>query len=525
MIAAGIVVALPAAWALRRLVQAELFGVGAFDGPTIAAAGGGLTIVALAATMLPAWRAAVLPPMMAIRNEPESIWQSARQTVERKIHALVGGEPSAVPSVTLIDEFTGLVQRAESFPEALRVALPALGERVGARFITLLEKTSDGEYRNEERRQGVPGDRDDISIPARGVLVNRLTHFRHPLPLTAGDLQAWLRWAREFRPEHVAEIERLEHTGARIAVALRTKRGIVGVLLLAPDGDREAFTDAEKQVLSSAAEVFALMIENARLNDRALEQEKVRRDLALAAEVQRRLLPPQPPASAIGTMAAFTMPARAIGGDFYDFVDLPDNRIGIALADIAGKGIAAALLTSVVQASLRVISDESDIAPAQLASRMNRFLHRATASNGYATFFYAQLDATARRMRYVNAGHNPPYLVRRTPAAVEVTELAVGGMVLGLFPDVDYEDAAVDIQTGDLFVAFTDGVTEARNAVGEEFGEDRLKDLLRQHAGAPADAVSSLLADRMQEWIAGAEQHDDLTFVVVAVDVLAAGAG
>jgi serine phosphatase RsbU (regulator of sigma subunit) len=507
MIAAGIAIALPAAWALRRLVEAELFGVGAFDAPTIAAAGGGLAIVALAATLVPAWRAAVLPPMMAIRDQPESIWQTTRQTVRRAIHDLAGGERSAAPSVTLIGEFTGLVQRSESFPEALRVALPALGERVGARFITLLEKTSAGEYRGG-----------DVSIPARGVLVNRLTHFRHPLPLTERDLDAWLRWAREFRPEHAAEIERIAGAGARIAVALRTKHGIVGILLLAPSGERETFTDAEKQVLSSASEVFALMIENARLNDRALEQEKVRRDLALAAEVQRRLLPPQPPSSAVATLAAYTMPARSIGGDFYDFVDLPDGAIGIALADIAGKGIAAALLTSVVQASLRFISAESDVAAAELAGRMNRFLYRSTGANGYATFFYARFDADGRRLRYVNAGHNPPYLVRRTDGGVEVTDLSAGGTVLGLFPDVVYEDAAVDLRPGDLFVAFTDGVTEARSANGEEFGEERLKDLLQAAVGASAADVAGRLADRMQQWIAGAEQHDDLTFVVVSMN-------
>jgi predicted permease len=507
---AGLAAGLAGAFALNRVIASLLFGVQPTDPMTLGATVVTIMLTAVAACATPAWRAAAVSPMTAIRDESEPLWRAAGVTLRRAIQELAADAgPSTVPSVTLIDEFTGLVQRSESFPEALRVALPALGERVGARFITLLEKTPD-EYRG-----------DGISIPARGVLVNRLTHYRHPLPLTASDFEAWLRWAREVRPEHVAEIERLESTGARMAVALRTKRGIVGVLLLAPSGAREAFTPAERQVLSSAAEVFALMIENARLNDRALEQEKVRRDLALAAEVQRRLLPPEPPAFAAGTMAAFTMPARAIGGDFYDFVDLPDNRIGIALADIAGKGIAAALLTSVVQASLRVISAEGDVPPAQLAGRMNRFLHRSTASNGYATFFYARLDPGARRMRYVNAGHNPPYLVRRTEAGVEVTELSVGGMVLGLFPDVEYEDAEVEIVTGDLFVTFTDGVTEARNPGGEEFGEERLKDLLRQSVGAPAGTVSSMLADRMREWIGGAEQHDDLTFVVVSFDVMA----
>jgi predicted permease len=508
MIGAGTAIALPSAWALRRLVEAQLFGIGAFDGPTVAVASGVLAVVALGAATLPAWRAAVLPPMVAIRDQPESMWHAARLKVRRAIRDLAAGsQRSDAPSATLISEFTGLVRRAATFSEALHVALPALRERAGAQFIMLLEKVSSDEYRGEH-----------CSIPARGVLVNRLTHYPHPLPLTPGDFEAWLRWAREFRPEHVPEIERLKNTGAGIAVALRTKREIVGVLLLgAPEG-HEDFTGSEKQFLSSSAELFALMIENARLNDRVLEQEKVRRDLALAAEVQRRLLPPQPPSLEAVTLAAFTLPARSVGGDFYDFLDLPGGRIGIAVADIAGKGIAAALLTSVVQASLRVISAEGDIASSQLAARMNRFLYRSTAANHYATFFYAQLDGDGRRVRYVNAGHNPPYLVRRTEAGVEIADLSAGGTVLGLFPEVEYRDAEVDLRPGDLLVAFTDGVTEARNANGDEFGEERLKDLLRGAVGASAEEVSSLLAGQIREWIAGAEQHDDVTFVVATVN-------
>ena len=278
----------------------------------------------------------------------------------------------------------------------------------------------------------------DFAIPARGVLINRLTHYPHPLPLTAGDFEAWGQWAREIRPAHAAEIERLARSGARMAVPLRTQHELVGVLLLGPPDGREEFTAAEKDLLSSAADVFALLIENARLNERALEQEKLRRDLALAAEVQRRLLPGQPPRCAAVTFAAFTLPARTVGGDYYDFFDLQSERIGVAVADIAGKGIAAALLMSAVQASLRVMAADRDLSSSQLAAKMNRFLYRSTAANAYATFFYAELDLRSRRLRYVNAGHNPPYLVRRTEERVEIAELSAGGTVLGLFPEVEY---------------------------------------------------------------------------------------
>jgi serine phosphatase RsbU (regulator of sigma subunit) len=509
IIGVGVVIGLAGGLLLAPRVASLLYEVRSLDFWSIVTPVSALCVAALFAVVPPALRAARIDPMMAIRNEPESMWQAARLKVRRAIRELsAGGEPSVVPLGTLISEFAGLVRRAASFPDAVQVALATLRERVGAQSIMLLEKASGGEYRYE-----------NCSIPAQAVLLNRLRHYPHPLALTAGDFETWERWAREFRPEHTAEIEGLRNTGARIAVPLRTKDEIDGVLLLgAPDG-REGFTAAEKEVLSSSADVFALMIENARLNDRAMEQEKLRRDLALAAEVQRRLLPLQPPRCRAATLAAFTLPARTVGGDYYDFLDLPGERIGIAVADVAGKGIAAALLMSVVQASLRVISAEGDVpSPSQLAAKMNRFLYASTATNKYATFFYAQFEERGRRLRYVNAGHNPPYLMRRTEGRVETTELCVGGTVLGLFPEVKYEDADIDLCPGDVLVAFTDGVPEALNADGEEFGNERLKDLLREAVGAEAEEISSKLADRMRAWIAGTEQYDDVTFVVVAVN-------
>ena len=167
-------------------------------------------------------------------------------------------------------------------------------------------------------------------------------------------------------------------------------------MLLGPPAGRESFTTAEKELLGSSAEVFALLIENARLSERALEQEKLRRDLALAAEVQRRLLPAQPPRCDGATLAA-----RTVGGDYYDFFELPGDRIALAVADISGKGVAAALLMAVVQASLRVISTEGARDPSELVAKMNRFLYGSTGNNKYATFFYAQLEDGARRLRYI----------------------------------------------------------------------------------------------------------------------------
>jgi sigma-B regulation protein RsbU (phosphoserine phosphatase) len=208
----------------------------------------------------------------------------------------------------------------------------------------------------------------------------------------------------ENRPEYLAEIETLKQTGARLAASLRTKSDILGVLLLGPPEGREAYSRAETRALRDWAQQLALMMENARLTDRLLEQEKINRDLALAVEVQRRLLPERPPDAAGAELAAVSLPARGIGGDYYDFLDAGDHRIGIALADIAGKGIAAALIMAVVQASLRILSTEENISLPQLAVKMNRFLHRSTKPNSYATFFYAQIDEQGRQLRLCECG-------------------------------------------------------------------------------------------------------------------------
>jgi len=265
------------------------------------------------------------------------------------------------------------------------------------------------------------------------------------------------------------------------------------------------------------------MIENARLTDRVVEQETLRRDIALASDVQRRLLPDAPPRTACADFAALTVPARRIGGDYYDFVELGDGRLGIALADVSGKGVAAALIMSVVQTSLRIISSSGDLPPTRLVALINQFVYRSTPASKYATFFYAQLDERHRQLRYVNAGHNAPYLLRadrRATATSEpspIEELTVGGTVVGMFPETEYEEATVQLFPGDVLLAFTDGVPEAHNPANEEFGEQRLQTLLRQTAHLPADEISARIAAEMNQWIRDAEQYDDLTFIVMKV--------
>jgi sigma-B regulation protein RsbU (phosphoserine phosphatase) len=178
---------------------------------------------------------------------------------------------------------------------------------------------------------------------------------------------------------------------------------------------------------------------------------------------------------------------------------------------------------SVVQASLRIIASEGDVPPPRLVARMNDFVYQSTPGNKYATFFYALLQVQRRQLRYVNAGHNAPYLLRAGRRSTadsgppEIEELSVGGTVVGMFPGMEYEEATVELWPGDVLLAFTDGVPEAHNPENEEFGEERLQQLLRQTGHLPASEISARLSGEMKDWIRDAEQYDDLTFIVMKV--------
>ena len=303
--------------------------------------------------------------------------------------------------------------------------------------------------------------------------------------------------------------------GVALAAAVADKSQTVGLLLLGPPVNRPPYSSQERSVLRSVGAQLALLLENSRLTDRIVEQERLRRELLLATEVQKRLFPDKLPETAAVHCAGLCIPARGVGGDYYDFLDLGRGQIGIAVADVAGKGIAAALVMSVVQASLRSLADTGGPSLADLATKMNRLLHRSTGTNSYATFFYAQFDEENRQLRYVNAGHNPPFLLRSGGDSIE--ELSAGGTIIGMFPVARYEEAVVDLHPGDVLLAFTDGVSEAHDPKEDEFGEDRLKDLLRRSAHLPVREMSSKILDELKVWMADAEQFDDLTFLVIKV--------
>jgi putative ABC transport system permease protein len=508
---------------LVRYLEVANFGWLPFAGSTAVVA-----LVAGAAAAVPAWRTTLLSPMVAIREQPPSVWRWARQRMQvavRDVRQAVGADDSGseVSAADMLTAFVDAARRADSYTAALRAVLASVCDELRVESAALLERHDGSPV---DYRCLVAAGALDAAAPvvaADGFLITRLRAYPLPLSFAPNELDALADWAAAHRPERLDEIRALAAAGIRLAVPLRTRSEILGVLLLGDRPHRPGFSAHEKQVLRASADQFALMIENARLTDRIVEQETLRRDIALASDVQRRLLPDTPPRSEFADFAASSVPARRIGGDYYDFVELRDREIGIALADVSGKGVAAALIMSVVQASLRIISSEGGIAPPRLVARMNEFVYRSTPASKYATFFYAQLDARCRQLRYVNAGHNAPYLLRAggrstaDSASHEIEQLSVGGTVVGMFPEMVYEEATVELWPGDVLLAFTDGVPEAQNPENEEFGEERMQLLLRQTAHLPAKEISARLSDEMKGWIRDAEQYDDLTFIVMKV--------
>jgi sigma-B regulation protein RsbU (phosphoserine phosphatase) len=234
------------------------------------------------------------------------------------------------------------------------------------------------------------------------------------------------------------------------------------------------------------------------------------REIIEARGIQRRLLPGEIPQIDGCRIAAAWRPARTVSGDYFDVLKFSDTKAALCIADVAGKGMPAALLMSNVQAAVKSFASES-ISPSELCDRVNHLVTSSIGEDRFISFFYAVADAQQKKLTYANAGHNPPVLVRRdgTCARLEPT-----GAVLGPFPNWSYQHNEMDLETGDRLLMFTDGVTEVRNAIGDEFGEERLIELLIENRELDAEALRDRIVQTVVDY-GGGEFHDDATLMVL----------
>jgi sigma-B regulation protein RsbU (phosphoserine phosphatase) len=252
-----------------------------------------------------------------------------------------------------------------------------------------------------------------------------------------------------------------------------------------------------------------------------VQSEKLAREIEIAKEVQEKLFPSRDPQIGRMDVTGICLPARTVGGDYYDFLPFGANELGLAIGDICGKGISAALLMANLQAALR--SNAMNLWPhdrrngekivAEVVEKLNAQIYNNTTSNKFASFFYALYDDTHQTLTYCNAGHNPPLFFDGN----EVRRLSTGGTVVGIFADSKYEQETIHLKAGDVFLAYTDGITESLNEYGEEFGESRLLALIQENRDLSASQIKELVISSVLSWTYSEEREDDMTLVVARI--------
>jgi sigma-B regulation protein RsbU (phosphoserine phosphatase) len=296
-------------------------------------------------------------------------------------------------------------------------------------------------------------------------------------------------------------------------VPIQVENGARGLIAV---GDKESrrgvgpFLTSDRRTLSLFANQAALALENARLHLQALEKERLEREMHLAADIQRQILPKELPVVEGFELMGWYRPARQVGGDYYDIFRRDDGRIGLVVGDVSGKGMPAALMVSTLHSGLRLLLDRSGFGPTQL-ERLNRHIVESSAANKFITMLLAELNPETGVVHYMNAGHNPGILLRQDGTA---EELKAGGLPLGLMPMARFQSRAVTMERGDLLCLYSD-ITEAASPDDEEYGMQRLIDLLRRERERPLFELIEEIPRQVGEFSQGLPQGDDQTLVLV----------
>jgi len=259
------------------------------------------------------------------------------------------------------------------------------------------------------------------------------------------------------------------------ALPIRSENLSVGLLLLGRPLDGRLLADADREFILSLSQQSAVAVENVRLQKEEAEKKRMEKELQLAREIQQKLLPKDVPVLPGYALAVEMRPYTLVGGDFYDFIPLDDQRLGICVADVSGKSLPASMIMSTAQATLRALHSFSGLSPKDVVEKLNIHMYQSTQSNKFLTMFYAVLDPARHQLTYINAGHNRPILVC---SQNRIQHLDKGGMVIGMFRNAMYQVGEVCFEPGTELLIYTDGLSEVTNPEGEEFGDDRLEEVL-----------------------------------------------
>ena len=298
-------------------------------------------------------------------------------------------------------------------------------------------------------------------------------------------------------------------TDSMLCVPMIHQSKIVGVMTLINKLDGKPFNENDQNLFTIFASQAALSIENARLLFAAIEKERLDKELQVAAEIQKLLIPQTIPQSSFLEIAAEYIPCKEVGGDFYDIIKLEDDRFIFVVADVSGKGIPGALVVSNMQATLRAFLEYSDeLLP--VVSKLNETIIRQTTADRFITFFIGIYDHKKSSFTYINAGHNPPLLVSKKG---EIQELKTGGIFIGFMP-WEYEIEEISFNKGDTLVMYTDGLVEAMDSEEEEFQMTGLKNTIKESLSMNSDQLKEKIIDRVHDHIGAVPLTDDFTLLI-----------
>ncbi|MGE5716957.1 MAG: PP2C family protein-serine/threonine phosphatase, partial [Acidobacteriota bacterium] len=308
-----------------------------------------------------------------------------------------------------------------------------------------------------------------------------------------------------------AESIRIQGITSCMAAPLFVEDRVIGLIYLEVRLGRKSFSEEDLRLLTSLANTSAIKIQNLRLQEGAAARQRIEREMALAWDIQRRLLPEAEPVLPHTELLGRTVPSRTVSGDYYDFFERGDRSLDVVVADVSGKGMGASILAASVQAAFQAWAGEH-FPPDRLCSRLNEMVYRRTSPEKFITFFLALYDPESGSVVFTNAGHNPGILVR---AGGRTELLGAHGPPLGLFPGKTYGSGTFTLEPGDLLALYTDGVTEAVNPEDEEFGTPRLVEaLVKAHRGTVAQIEAELNAVVLA-FTAGTPFGDDRTLVLL----------
>lgn len=301
-----------------------------------------------------------------------------------------------------------------------------------------------------------------------------------------------------------------EETRSEMVAPIISNNEIIGAFDLESD-ELNAYSEDDLQVLMLLASQVAIIIEKVMLHEQLIEKKRLEGQLEVARQVQLELLPAKDPQLEGYDVSAYNFPTEEVSGDYYDWVQIFEDQIGLVIADVSGKGVPAALLMAFLRASLRAAT-HIGYSPHISMSKVNYLLWESIERNQFVTAFYGILDVTNNTLSYANAGHNPPL---RIDASGEAKFVGHGSLPLGMFKDTRYHEYFLRMRPGDTLVLYTDGATESVSPTGEEFGRPRLADSVLKYRHLPARELISELHNEVIQWTDGVGSSDDVTFFVI----------